>query len=469
MAFGKRAAISLSLAVVIIGGGGFAAYSVMNNGTDIATIVPSNALAFANLDSSPSISQGKSALSFIDKVNEAIPNKEKDEKIHITGDHFEGLDEESLNAWLGDDVAWVIPENAIPDNALASATDISGARATSSKDSLKSVAIYAVKDKAKAQESIDAMNNEKADPLIDVEKFFYTIDGKFMYVTDSQETYDKYKADLEKGNIAEDANYKKDKELLSDNVGYAWTDFGKILETVPADERPEVDFDGRAVASISFDNDGMTLDTKFVDLLVDGKPAEKIDSKNTGSVALEALPTNTMIGFGVADLSESIKKGWDEAVKQEASIQEYATQAESYLGIKVPDELDKLLGDNTAFGMSSDEKIFMIANNSDKATTERVVTQLSEGMGEEVNVTDKDSLVIVSNSTLDSSLKDHELYKSVLPEAAKSQFSMWFNIAEMGKMDKTGENDTSKLGVMGMTGNHDYDKNVTSFKVRWVL
>lgn len=466
MAFGTKTVVSLSLAVVIAGGGGYAAYSVLNANTNMEKVVPSNALAFASFDGTPSLSQGKSALDFIDRVNKAMPDKDKKDEFHLTGEHFDGLNTERIDSWLGDNIAWIMPENAIPEKTIKQIKKIDMGNVSKQKaPAVRSITIYESKDNARAQIAIDAVKGKN-------KQFFYALEGKFVYVTDSEDTFTQYKADLQAGNITKAEAYKSDKKLISDNVGYAWVDVGGIVDSTATseDKKPENEVTGRVISALSFEDKGLTLDTKLVDLTLDGKTVEKPENMQEGIKSLEAMPENTFGAIGMSGLNEVLDDAWKELEKEEPKLLESFKAVEKEYGVKLPGDFSKAFGTNTAFGLTVDEKMYYIAEGADAKRLKEVVKK-SVDKESGVKVTGKDSLTIISNGKTDytKTLKDNKIYQSTLPDAEKAEFAFWLNMGTIFEQMKGSTPESKKLGAVGITGAHDYDSNVTSVKTRWVL
>ncbi len=470
MAFGAKTAISLSLAVVIAGGGGYAAYNVMNSDINMEKVVPSNALAFASFDGTPSLSQGKSALDFIDRVNKAIPDKDKKDELHLTGEHFDGLNKERIDSWLGDNITWIMPEDAIPESTIKQVKKLDMGNASKQKTpDLRSITIYESKDNKRAQIAIDAVKAKN-------KQFFYVLEGKFVYVTDSEDTYNQYKADLQAGNITETESYKNDKKLIDDNVGYAWFDIGGIAESIAEDEekKPAKEITGRVISALSFEDKGLNIDTKFVDFTFDGKIAEKPKQSQEGLKSLEAMPENTFGAIGISGLSDGLEESWgeiiDEAKKTQPEILKEVKNFEKDYEVKLPKDFRKIFGNNTSFGLTTNEKMYYIADGGEAKKLNQIVKKFADSKSG-IKVTGKDSLTIISNGKADykKTLKDNKLYQTTLPDAGKSDFAFWLNIGSVFKQMKDSTPESKKLGAVGITGSHDYDNNVTSVKTRWVL
>lgn len=446
------------VAAAIIGGGIFAVTALGVNNIDLAEAAPQSSASYIEINADPSVNQKIAALSLGEKISSITGDKDsKDNNImkSFSEDDFPGLDyEKDINPWLGDKTANI-----------------------GFNDDFQNVSVYSIDDKSKAEEAITKVTEkEKA----------YEVKNKWIIVASDKETLDSYNKSLTSGSTLKDSEtFKKDKYKAGDNVAFAWMDLNKMNSVAAdkvegAEDIPEVS--GRVTAALSLSGDSVNVEAKTYEVKVDGKNSWVSDQK--GVKLLQEFSEDTVGAFEIVDISNNIKNNWNQ-IEESSPLGDDANSAiepmENALGIKIPEEIEKLLGNNLALSYNSNSTIDLVSDGADKVTWENLygfaqgMLGSDEAFGElstEGSVQKfKYNYMINGDDSSTNKLGDSETFKKALPNLEKSQFAAYVDLDKMIKLDQVEEKENEAVdeGAVGLSASYDKELDEGSLSVKWIL
>ncbi|GAA4694073.1 DUF3352 domain-containing protein [Nocardioides nanhaiensis] len=264
--------------------------------------------------------------------------------------------------------------------------------------------------------------------------------------------------------------------------------------TVPGLPEPDAD----AIAAIFEDFQGGAMNIRFADgsleveVAADGNLGKQygLSPSEEGGAAVAALPADTMVAFGAG-----FEDGWGQSLidyysaflGEEFDLEGQIEALESQTGLAIPEDVEALLGDSIAVGVSADIDFEGMSGPADAPVgaritgdpeeTQRVLDKLLEqdptGMVGEFLGTDSegDVLAISPNEGYreellgDGGLGDNEVYQDVVREDAASVFFVNFDAGD-GVLDNLLESagapgevreNAEPLSGLGFTGWLDDD------------
>ncbi|WP_084678041.1 DUF3352 domain-containing protein [Actinopolymorpha alba] len=328
--FPRWAIVALAaVLVVVVGGGAWAFTSLRSGGSQPDQILPDNALAYIRIDLNPSAQQKLAVLQFARKFPDAAKRlgegddlrKSLFEAIKSEDDDLKDVDYSTdIEPWLGDRLGV----------AVVPGTD--GKETTS-------VAAVEVKDQDKAKAGI-----EKLRPKDDKTGFAFT-DG-YLIIADTQAQADGYATSAKEKPLANNEQFKTDMGALDkQGVLSFWIDAGKLAERTGADAKLPVgagQTTGRVVGALSFESSYVELSAQAI--------GTKVPTLEKSGIKLGQLPSSTVAALSVAGAGPAFQQAWPDVQKAlqatgGAQVESFMRAAEQQFGIKLPDDLVTLLGD----------------------------------------------------------------------------------------------------------------------------
>ncbi len=310
--------VAAVIALALIGGGAFAAFTLLGKGNTAAAAkaLPGNALGVVSINLNPPGSDQLAVKGIVEKFPEFT------EGLDITEGNYkqalwEFVADKSENApswdevkgWLGDSVAF-------------------GIYSGDKSDSPKLVAAVQATDTAKAETAIKGW-------LADEKDLQTRVVDNFVLVSDSEIP----SADeIKKGSLADDAEYKADMAKLTGSyLATVWADSKGLAEALQnVSGTTSANIQGRMAAGLKVDGNTVVLEaSSYSDVKV--AKGEAVDGIVGG------LPGDAVGAVGFSTPLESIKAVWDQ-LKDQPQTEQALTQ----LGLTSPEDLSTLFGDQTA-------------------------------------------------------------------------------------------------------------------------
>jgi hypothetical protein len=376
------------VALLGVGAGAWAALNFFQQGAQPAEALPSATVAYLSVDLDPAGGQKIDAFRTLDKFpafRDEVGIDSVGELRHRLGNEIvsqsgcDNLDyDQDIDPWLGD-------------RAAVALVDLPGAEPDS-------VVVVQVKDDAKARDGLSLLNSCATDTTGQTAGF--VVKNGWAVLADDQGYADKVADATAHGSLADDATYQKWTKAVGEAGvvnAYASPDAGRLLaqkvrgffagnaimlpgtvgsstavpgtlSTAPADDQSDPftealsGFKGGA-ATLRFTGDGLELA-----MAGDGSSSQLQDlTGTTGGELVRRLPADTAAALGV-----SLPPGWlgkrlDAASRMFGAGMggdDLTRELEQGTGLKVPDDIETLLGSGVAVSMGKDFD-FEAAENSD--------------------------------------------------------------------------------------------------------
>ncbi len=341
-------------AVVLVGGGAFAATQLLASGGDQPdSVLPASAAAYARVDVNPSVGQKVAAVRFFQGLDEETKARLDDgewrelvwEQLEKEGELPEGLDfETDIEPWLGDRLGMaVVPRGAEEEPIVAFALQVKdGEQALSTLDRLKA----------------EAADREAADDVA------YYLDDDYVVFTQADMLED-LKAAAEQGTMADNEVYTDDMEGLGDaGIASVWMDAARLGDVAPAaldgsmlgaePMLPEVGDEadmmtGRMAATLRLSDDSIEVHGV-------SHGAEQLAMPTGGDTArlVNELPADTAAALSLENGAAWVQAAWDYyAAAFPEEVEEAAASAEEQ-GFTLPDDLKTVLGDSMTLAVGPD-------------------------------------------------------------------------------------------------------------------
>ncbi|MBA2769815.1 MAG: DUF3352 domain-containing protein [Sporichthyaceae bacterium] len=229
---------------------------------------------------------------------------------------------------------------------------------------------------------------------------------------------------------------------------------------------------GRAAYVARFDGaDAIEVAGRFTD-------AEALDGVETATLTgLGELPASTIAAFGLAGGDQLVAPMWDSLRKQMdaagSDFDKAEAEAEQSLGMKLPEDLEAVLGSNLLAALDADgltegrvEVGVLTTTDPDRAAPiiDRMARLLQEGEpGVRAELTEDGYVVASSGSmlrrlTAGGTLGDIEAFRRALPDADDARMALWLDVEPLvqsltGAFDGSAEVDPNlaPLAGFGMT------------------
>ena len=319
-------------AVVLVGAGGSYAWTALaSKGAQPAEVIPSTAFGYVRFDLDPSAGQKIAATRFLGKLPKLkADGQDIDVKqtlwTWIAGSQqkLQGLNYDTdVKSWLGDRAAIAVMPGG-----------------TSAKPNI--VLALQVTDEAKAKDGISKIATANGQDDVEVT----TRDG-FALIT-PKGGGSTVLSDLSKGSLAANPTFSGDMSALGDQgIASMWFDgkgFGEFAKSMGSAssglDAAQLDGVGRAAIALRFDAD-------YVELAGVGRGSKNLPDTPPMTGGAAALPDSTMVAVQYNGLGDAFGKAWPQLQKTIAgtpSGAETLSGIESQYGIKLPDDMQVLLG-----------------------------------------------------------------------------------------------------------------------------
>ena len=340
------------VAVLLIGGGSFAAYTMLSGGgPQPDEAIPDSAIAYMRVDLDPSADQKINAVRLLRDVPEF------EEATGITSDtadlrkrFFEesladsegcgDIDyEDDIEPWIGD---------------RAGVAAMPGAEGEEPQPLL----VLQTTDQDAAQTGLEALIDcGGADEATGEETPGIAFVGDYALVA-AEDKVDGYASDAEDSPLSDDADFSADMDALDgEGLMSFWADMDAVA-TLAEQDSPEMGdvLDAAGIDELGSISGAVRAQSDALELVVAGDA----DFLNLGGSSTEpasdvlTLPDTTMLAFGFTGGGESIDKLWDKALALEesgeagvppGSMEDFSAQLQAQTGFTMPDDLSVLLGE----------------------------------------------------------------------------------------------------------------------------
>jgi hypothetical protein len=518
---GRRRALIAGGAVAglaIAGGAAAAAVWWSSTGAQPAEALPDSTLGYASIDLDPSGAQKVEAVKMLKKFpafNDEIDLDTDDdirqkmfEEFEL-GDACKGLDyEDDIEPWLGD-------------RAAVAAVD-------TGEDAPAAAFVLQVKDEGAAEDGLAKIQDCGGD-----DSGGWVIDGDWAVIAETDKIAQGIVDDAEKSPLSDDEDYQKWTDEVGDagvinmyaapaagkfladsadslfgmGMGGGTADFSSCVldpEADPTDDAfcdegegmtddpesmsamPEEftqalkDFQGAAL-TVRFDDGALEVEMAGDSALTE----QSLPTTDKGDDVLATLPEDTAAAFGVG-----LPEGWFSTILDQMSTytggemtaEDFIAQAEAETGLELPDDIETLLGESTAFAVSPDIDPESLVNSTtpegvpigakiqgDPEEIEAVLEKIRAQMGSEsdllISESDGDTIAVgldqdyVSELLKDGNLGDSDVFQHVVrgAEDASSIFYVNFDAGD-GWLDRIAGDDQEvadnlePLEGIGMSG-----------------
>ena len=319
--------VAAGLVLALVGAGAFAWQKLSGGGTQPHDVLPASVVAYARIDADPSASQKIAILRMIRKFPElakeiGIKDVDQDIRKLLLEDVVNECDldfGDNVAPWLGNRVGVAY------DSATASP-----------------VVAVQISDEGKARKGINQLV-DCGEPSSDAGIAF--LDG-YALVTPKKADAAKIAAAATKEALADKTAYAKDSDALGEQgVFSAWADLKAISEL---DDLKEfgVDFEnaftGAGTAAVTLRASSSSLELASIAHLA--KRPDVVKSTNIADLPADTAVALSVSGFG-DQVGEQFNSGFLDELNGQAPDGDDLSSIEDELGLKLPEDLETLLGD----------------------------------------------------------------------------------------------------------------------------
>ena len=334
-------------ALVLVGGGTWAASQLSGGGQQPADVLPADTLAFTRVDLDPSASQKVDLIKLLQRVPEfeettGISSDKEDLRRALITSLLDEVDcdvnyDEDIQPWIGDRAAFA----AVP-----------------GEDEPAPVALVQVTDASAAESALaaitDCFGGEDA-------RGAFAFSGDYVVIAESQAIADSVVSDGEEEALSDNEVYAEDMTRLGDpGIASFWADVPALAEVAQrsGNESMGMGLGGAAdipLGSVESWYGALRAGSDSIELALFSSGDQLLT--NAASPIAE-LPESTLTAVSVSGLGEKVPQLWDRL--REASGSDASTfdadveQFERDTGLRMPEDLATLLGDNLTLALDSE-------------------------------------------------------------------------------------------------------------------
>ena len=376
---GRRTAV-LTAAVVAtvaaVGAGAYGVLQVMSGGSSPASAVPADAVGYVSLDLDPSAAQKIEAIEIFRKFPALREQLDIGSRDDIRRAIFRELQKQGdcTSLSYGDDVApWIGDRVALAGVPASKA----------SRDPVLPLVALQVTDQDRAETGIRALQKCSGD---DDEVAFASV-GDYLLISTTQAEVDAMAENAESAPLAEDEDFTAWTDRTGD-AGIVTMYASKEAADVVVDLADQTDRDsgdlepgstgstrGEQLSAALDDFEGAAGVIRFRDGAVEAEFAAKGVSKGVGGSDADRGPdVTTLPGTTAAVLSVALQDGWlDDSMAGLRSsfgdgFDQGLAQAEQQTGLKLPEDVETLLGEGVSISVDSSADLEAIAQSPDPAS-----------------------------------------------------------------------------------------------------
>ena len=360
-------------AAVLLGGGTVVAMQVLGGGGEQpADVLPASVLGYVRVDLDPSANQKVNAV----RLLRSVPEFESETGITADTDDlrrraYEELikGEKGCPSYADGVEGWIGERMGV------------GAMPASGEAEPDYVVVMQVSDPDAARDGITeivkcAGEGEDVPGMAEI--------GDYLLLAETQSLADDFAAEATETPLSDDEGHQADMEALGDQgIVSGWMDVSEIVDRY-ADEEDQAEMDAAGVSSV----DSVTMamragsDNLELEFQADGLPVPA-----DAAAAVGQLPQTTMLGLGFTGGSQAVDKGWIELTElldmtQPGGADELTASIEQAAGLRLPDDLKVLLGNDFALGLDSGGLAFDPATGGPDPMSVRLGMRTSSGIDE---------------------------------------------------------------------------------------
>lgn len=345
-----RAAVVAAAGLLTVGvaGAAVAAGSFLSGGgTQPEDVLPAEAFGFVKVDLDPSAGQKLAAYRLAQKFPDSGVSSESSLRDDLLTSVLDAEDdakyEAHLQPWLGSraGVAWLPPSAEAPDDP-------------------RFVAAVQVRDRAAAQEGLTALR-DGAPEGVEPWHWAFTANGDYVLLSDEQSAVD-HAVDAPQ-HLADDEQFADAVAALGgDQVALGWLDVAGVWQALPEEQRaaavaetPGLAPEGTVVVGAHVDDDGVEVLGRSLGFSAGDSPelAALLDTslgRTAPTGLVEQLPADSAVAVGLTGLGEGLGQLYTSFADDLAQDEEVTTLLDTY-GLRLPDDLEALLGSELAVGV----------------------------------------------------------------------------------------------------------------------
>lgn len=487
---GRRTGLVAAAAVVAVaavGGGAYAVGQFMSGGDEAASAVPADALAYASLDLDPSAAQKIEAV----KIFRKFPGLRSELNISSQDDlrrtAFEALVKESdckgvdydsdVKPWIGDRLGVA----AVPGSGTK----------------VLPLVVLQVTDEDKARDGVKKL--EKCDSS-DGDATGISFVGDYMLLSEKQADADRMAKDVGSGTLADDSDYTSWMGRAGD-PGILTMYASKAAPAAIIDQSGDELKSGqnrKQLETALKDFEGAAGVVRFEGGAVEAEFSAKGLGQGVGADSATGPDVATLPGTTAAVFSVAFKKGWASNYLDMlrdtggSSLDSMLTQGEQQTGLKLPEDIETLLGDGFDVSVDSRADLQALSTSPDptkvpagiriKGDTTKIIAILDKlktaagPTGDLLQVQSKDGIVAVGTDKAyvaelltKGDLGDSSAFTKVVPEADKANGVLFVNFdagngwaASLGDLisekDPKVKENIEPLDALGISSWQDEDK-----------
>lgn len=479
---------SVAALALVAGGGAFAAYQFLDSaGDQPSDALPGSSIAYARIDLDPSAGQKIAVVQLLRRVpqfeEETGITSDREDLRQVIVNRFLGDSEcaelsfaEDFQPWIGDRAGFaIVAAGGEPQPVVAlQVTDQGKARAAVDSLSGCSNLASAGDDSTSLGAAGDGVQEDSGIEFV----------GDYMLIAASQKLASDFAADAESSPLSQDAGFSNAMaELGEQGVASFWADVDAVREQL-AKQGGGAQIDGfsSALEDVHSYSGAFRAGSDYLEF------SAQVDSDTTlagvDANPIEGLPGTTLGAFSVSNAGDLVDPYWSElesifGLAQPGSFERDVARFERQSGLRLPEDLRTLLGDNVtaaldSTGLTPDEiqspedladVNFGIRFTTDPAAIQdlldRVQAKLDEsGAGFELSTTETDDgLVVASNpdyaQTLaaDGFLGDSDAFRLAVPDAQDAVSAFYVDLDKVHALSGlAGENSLRFLEPMRSFG-----------------
>src|SRR5262245_35257001 len=344
-----------ALALALVAAGGVYAYTLLSGGgAQPEKYVPADAIGFVKVDLDPAAGQKVAALRFFRHFpggGDVLKGEDIREIVfrllQQSDDSLAQLDfDKDIAPWLGDRLGVAF----LPPSGAGEAPEVLG--------------VLQVKDEDKAKGGLAKVFEGNAPAVV--------FTGGYALLAADESAASAAKDEAAKGNLGDKSTFRDDLEPLGDGVAAFWLDTAAMkdmlapslgaavgqLSSVNGGGFFDASFKGRVAGAVTFDASHADLTVRAIGTSPFGGPDAGF--KPVGPW-LSTVPADTMVAFGISGLDKMIADVFTSflgIVQSEPSagrgIESDLARLERETGLRLPDDVETLLGQRTLITVVSD-------------------------------------------------------------------------------------------------------------------
>jgi hypothetical protein len=444
---GLRTGVIAGVTAAVIAGAAFGGWQLQQflagGGPQPEDVLPASTVAFASVDLDPGAGQKLAAYQLLKKFPDAHVTDQTDLKQKA----WEAIDAAPLSRldytrdvqpWLGDRFALA----AVP--------------APGTADGFTPVGVVQVTDTEAATKALQRIAATSDD-------FSWAFEDGYALIADDRSELDTLMAADQ--HLADNPTFSHDRDSLgADQVALGWADLGAAWTAAPADVRKDVtDEWGQQVDPSGSLVAGVSLTSSSVDLTGHGFGVSSGGPGMTagltpGSGLVETLPADSDVVLGVTGLGPALAKAW-ESYGRFGDPFDIGREADA-LGLKLPGDLEALLGNELAVGAALGEQVHLTATAlSPDPQRGAEVWNIGAGLSslDSRARAEGDRWIATDRPATGGTLKDDDLFRRVVPDAGTANVVFFLDIPALedffGSMGPDGqtESESDPMRAVGFT------------------